>query len=218
MLTLQGDKLENWYALLNQSPEARKEFMEVMIREGMLLVKVWNGKEWRYADFIWEVGPSVPKDQVVRLNISEIPGKILKIKLESTTGFWLVNCVQADYSIDCPIQVRELNPCYAKNHRGEDILDYIESIDHQYYVMPRFNSWADVKFDALPDPDGYDRTYILKCNGYYTIDIESTGDPKYDLITKFMNEPGAYGQYTVDMLQKFTEQYFTQNGDMNHAF
>ena len=215
---LQGGELENWYSMLNQSPEAREELTEVMIREGMLLVKLWNGKDWQYSDFIWEVGPSVPKDQVVRLNISDIPGDILKVKLESITGFWVVNCVQADYSIDSSIKVQELSPCYAENHLGEDIKEYIGLVDHQYYVMPKFNSWADVKFSALPNHKGYERSFILKCTGYYTIDIESEGDPKHELIAKFMNEPGAYGQYTIGMLQKYTEQYFAHIGDMKNEF
>jgi hypothetical protein len=210
MLKLQGNELQSWYDLMNHSSEVRQELREAMIREGMLLIKLWDGKTWQTKDFIWEVGPALPKDQIVWLDLRKLKGEKLKLKLESTPGFWIVNSIQADYTPDLPIQITELSPVKAKDYQGKDLKVVLSTIDGNYYVMPSTEDWAELTFIAPPLRKGADRSFVLKSTGYYTINVIAGGEPQKDLIVHLMNEPGAYGQYSLQMFNQHLAKALAQ--------
>lgn len=205
LLTLHGRELPNWYALMNSSAAARATLFEVMIREGMLQVKLWNGASWQEAGFVWEVGPSVPKDQAVWLDLKNIPGELLRVKLESTAGFWMINHVAIDFTPDAEIKVTELAPVQAFDHLHRDVREVLANNDGRYYEMPTTQDWAELVFAAPPPTEGYQRSVLLKSAGYYEIHVSAEGQPQRELLAKLMNEPGAYGQYTLRLLQGYME-------------
>lgn len=210
MLAFQGRDLDHWYETLNQSEALRKALLQTMVREGMLLVYAWDGQKWRYQDFIWEVGPALPKDQVVELDLSDIPGNILRIRLEVPPGFWMVNSVQADFSSNSPLKVQELSPVYAKNGTGRNILSLLLSEDGRHYVMEKTGEFAEVQFPAIQKQPGTSRTFILQISGYYTIHVQAKGEPQYARVERFMKQPGAYTRYTLELLNHYLVS------EMNH--
>jgi hypothetical protein len=202
-LELHGRDLDKWYDVWNSSQEARQRLQEVMVREGMLLIKLWKGDSWQNAGFIWEVGASISRDQVVRLDISGIPSDVLRIRLESTPGIWTVNSVQADYSTDVPFQVIEASLEGATDHLGNDVSELLEEADGRYYVMDT-EDWAKLSFSAPRKQDGLDRTYLVKSSGYYIIKVPADGEPQTKLLAQFMTQPGAFGRYTIQLLNEMT--------------
>jgi hypothetical protein len=202
LLELHGHGLDDWYALMNSSESARDALTKAMIREGMLLTQLWNGSEWETANFVWEVGPMVAKDQVVVLDIRDVPGEDLHVRLESTAGFWIVNSVRADYGPDGGIEVCELTSSVARNHRGEDVSDLLRATDDRHYAMPTTQDWAELVFTAPPRKPGLDRSVLLASTGYYTIHVASEDEPQPALIDELLNVPGAYGQFTLRLLEE----------------
>lgn len=202
-LELHGDELENTYNLLNSSEEASEALQEAMKREAMLLIKVWNGKTWQTFNGLPVVGAAVAKDQVVWLDIRNVPGEVLRLRLESTVGLWIVNSIQADYTPDLPLEITELSLTQAIDHSGRDLKELLNTIDGRYYEMPTLEDWAELTFKAPSEEEGLERSFILKCTGYYTIHTDAEGEPQRDLIAKLMSEPGAYGQYTLQLLNGY---------------
>ncbi|NUM77932.1 hypothetical protein HUU40_26520 [candidate division KSB1 bacterium] len=202
LLALHGRELPDWYALMNSSPAARAALFQAMVREGMLLVHVWNGQVWQEAGFFWEVGPSLAKDQVLWLDLSNIPGENLRVKLESTAGFWMINSVVIDYSPEAELIVTELLPEQARDHLGQDQREILTDNDGRYYVMPAVQDWAELVFVAPPLRKGQQRSVVLKSSGYYEIHVSAEGEPQRELVSRLMAEPGAYGQYTLRMLNQ----------------
>ena len=201
-LKLHGRELENWYRLLDNSMEARTQLQQAMIREGMPNIESWNGKEWLPSGFIWETGTFNFRDQVLWLDITKIPGDILRVRLESTAGFVMVNSVRADFSEDLPVETFEVSPSEAKDTKGKDLRVSLETTDNRYHLMYT-SDWAELTFIAPPVKKGYQRTYILKSTGYYTINVSTEGEPQTDLITRFINEPYAFGQYSIRLLNGY---------------
>jgi hypothetical protein len=202
MLELHGRELKNWYDLMNRSGEARQALQQVMIREGMLLIKIWDGQSWQPAGFVWEVGPSLPKDQVVRLDLTNIPGRVLRLRLESTAGFWMINSIQADFSSDPPLQITVLSAIQAVDQMGRDLKDLLQDDDGRHYVMATLHDWAELTFVAPPRLPELERSFVLQSTGYYKIQVAAEGPPQRDLIERLMAEPGAYGQYTLRLLNR----------------
>lgn len=203
LLALQGRELAQWYAQLNDSPAARAALLQAMVREGMLRVHVWNGLAWQEAGFFWEVGPSVPKDQALWLDLSHVPEEVVRIKLESTAGFWMINNIAIDYSPDAEVIVTALLPERARDHRGRDQRAALAHNDGQYYAMPTTQDWAELTFAAPPLRTGYARSVVLQSSGYYEIHVRAAGEPQHELVQQLMTEPGAYGQYTLRVLQQY---------------
>lgn len=205
LLALHGRELPNWYALMNSSAAARAALVQAMIREGMLQIKLWNGASWQEAGFVWEVGPSVPKDQAVRLDLKNIPGEILRIKLESTAGFWMINHVAIDFTPDAEIKVTELAPVQGFDHLHRDVREVLTNNDGRYYEMPTTQDWAELVFVTPPRIKGHQRSVLLKSSGYYEIHVPAEGEPQRELLAKLMTEAGAYGQYTLRLLQGYVD-------------
>lgn len=213
LLELHGRELHNWYRLMNTSREARESLKKAMIREGMLLVQLWNGETWKAVDFMWEVGPAMPKDQVVVLDLRGIAGEVLRIRLESTVGLWIINSVQADYSPDLPVSVTEVSAAEAVTHDGKDIREILRAVDGRHYVMPTQEDWAELLFQTPAPRQGYGRSIILESTGYYTIHVPAEGDPQEELFARLMSEPGAFGQYTLRILNEHLRLALAELGE-----
>jgi hypothetical protein len=208
-LELHGRDLAGWYELMNSSVKARQAFQRAVIREGMLLIKLWNGENWQTAGFVWEVGANVFRDQLVRLDIQGIPGEVLQVKLESTAGFWMINSVQVDYTPDLPLDVTELSISEAKDHLGTDLQQILQATDNRYYEMST-GDWAELIFRVPPPKKEYQRSFILKTSGYYTINVTAEGVPQTELVNRFITEPAAFGQYTLQLLNGYVTSALAQ--------
>lgn len=202
-LRMHGRELDNWYELMNSSESERDRLLEAFVREGMLLIDLWYGGQWQYSGFIWEVGTSTFREQIVCLDIGDISGDILRMKLESTSGFWMINSVFADYSPNITINTTEISPAKAVDQEGENILSSLLDADERYHTMSTYD-WAELEFNVPPRKGNLERTYIIKSTGYYTVNVPTSGDPKTELLEKYLTEPGAFGRYTVRKFNNIT--------------
>ena len=199
---LQGGQVEKWYEELNSSPPARLQLFESMVREGMLLISVWDGNQWQDAGFVWEVGANAFRDQVVQLDISKIPGQILRVKLESTPGLWMVNSVQADYSVDQEVEVTELSPSRSIDRQGKDVSTLLEETDDRYYTMIT-GDWAELVFSCPPRNPDLQYSYIFKSTGYYLSNVPPGTQRQSQLAARLISEPGYFSQYSLRLLNQY---------------
>jgi hypothetical protein len=210
MLALQGDQLDAWYQSLNTSEAARKELMGLMVREGMLQIKVWTGAGWKDVGFVWEVGPAAARDVALGIDLSAVQSTTLKMRLEFPVGFWAINAVKISYNDQSPSMVTELAPSKAIGHSGQALMDVLSQSDQKYYAMPTTSDWAHISFKAIPLKKGFKRSFVLKSNGYYTIHMNPTGKRQDALIEHIKNTPGAYGQFTLQKLQQYKQDATNQ--------
>jgi hypothetical protein len=139
----------------------------------------------------------------VDLDIVNISGNELRVRLESTAGLWMVNSVQADFTPDVQLKITELNATTAVDQNGRDVRQLLQSSDDRYYLMEKPGLGADMTFEAPPRTEGMDRSYILKSTGYYTIHVPEEGVLQRSLVQKLGTEPGAFGSYTIRLLNDF---------------
>jgi len=207
VIALLGPEADAWCTRIARSADARESLEQAMIREGMLVVKVWNGSNWKDADFVWGVGPRMPKDQLVKLDVGDITGNRLRVRLESTAGFWMINSVLADYSPDMPLEITELVAAEATDQLGRDIRSPLVRTDDNYYVMPTNSDRAEIAFAAPDTHKGRNRSFVFKCSGYYNIHVPYGSEPHPELMARLISEPGAFGRFSLEML----------NNEMNAA-
>jgi hypothetical protein len=188
LFKLKGDGQLRWYQRLERDPEERQRMLAWMKREGMLHVKVWQDGAWVEQGVLPDVGPRVSKDQVAVLDLSHVAGDIIRIKLESATDLWRINCVSLDYSPDLPVEVAEISLARAVDERGEDVTDVLGREDGSYYVTIK-GQHAQLTFVDLPARAGLKRHCAVRAKGYYHPWFNTQGKDQTALADRVLTEP-----------------------------
>lgn len=115
---------------------------------------------------------------------------MLKIRLACATDLWCIDQVYVDYSSDGSVHSTELKPVKAITGRGDDVSHLLNTSDDNYYVTIN-NQYADVEFTALPMPDGCERSYVVKTQGFYYQWLQADGPSQDDLVEEILTTPGA---------------------------
>lgn len=202
VLNLMGSDLPEWYEKLNVSSADRQLMHDAMVREGMLLVSIWDGKNWRPAGHVWEVGSAIPKDIALETDLTGIPGDILRVRLDCPPGVWMLDRVEADFSYSTGASgVQTIMPWKATDEKGLDITAALNNTDHQYFIMPDTKVRATVEYRMPEGPaKGFERTFILQSSGYYTVHCKNEAKPQPALFRQLLETPGAYDRYVLEQL------------------
>jgi hypothetical protein len=144
-------------------------------------LRVWveTKKGWQTRQMIYGGGPFVPKDMIYTLNVGDVPGSTLKIKLMPPVGFWMIDRLAVDYGMDSaspPIELMAEEAVVPDLPAG-DALDAIAREDGQCLILPNRGDAAEMIFTAPPLAPGKERSIILKTICRYEIrpDVGGTG-------------------------------------------
>ncbi len=209
-LELYGTNVEKRYEALRVPGPAqawRDSFNE---REELyrLRLQVDTPAGWVTKGLIVGGGPFVSKDRVYLLDLADVPGDVLKIKLCPPAEFWMINSLAVDYDADLPVQVHELEATRAVDDAGHDIRPALTSADGRYFAMPLKGDRAELTFRAPAHAPGMERSVILKANGYYDIHLRAEGPPQNDTLLRFALEPGFVVQYSFREFLKWRAETY----------
>lgn len=214
-LDLYGDKVDEWYDEVNNLGPAYFKMVNTHVREELysLQIRVETEDGWRSKGLIIGGGPFISEDKVYSLDISDVPGDTLRIKLTPPAAFWMINCLAVDYTEDLPVQVTEIKAIEAVDHKGQDVRGMLKSNDNNYLIMPNIGDRADLIFESPPHMEGMERTVILKASGYYDIHLEGKGEPQLQIIDKIYSEPGFAVQYAFKEFLKWKKEIMAKITD-----
>ena len=188
---LRGPNFLELYKQLETDTSMGKRMLSFMKREGMLHVSVWKGDRWVELGALPDVGPLISKEQLVLLNVGDIGGEVIKIKLESSTDLWRLDRVAIDFSKDLPLSVQEAPLVSALDESGQSVAGQLRVDDDQYYVTTP-GQFADLSFGEIPPAKGMSRTFIVKARGYYHIWASPGKTDRGDIVERILREP-LYG-------------------------
>lgn len=201
-LELYGKGIDDWYEEIDNFGPARSQLFKMNVREELsgLQIRVDTGKDWKSKGMILGGGPLASEDRVYSIDVSDVTGDTLRIKLTPPRAFWMINYLAVDYTQDLPISVTEVEAVEAIDHTGQDVSGLLTGTDNQYLAMPNIGDSAKIVFISPPKTASMNRTIFLKANGYYNIHLQSVGEPQYELLNRIHTEPGfaikkAYKEY-----------------------
>jgi hypothetical protein len=158
-------------------------------------VKSNNG--WHRKGSIFGGGPFITEERIVPIDISDIRGPKLEIKISPPAGFWQFDSFNIDYSEDLPVEVQEISANSIFDNDGADITSILENIDDDYYAMPFKGQKAVLTF-PVPEPiPGMKRTVFAKVNGYYDIYLDASGEPQTEILKEIENNPDFIIKYSL---------------------
>jgi len=200
-ISMHGTATQAWYDSLNARPAQLERFGAMMAREGFLQVSVWSGERWLPSGAIGAPGPELAKRQVLPLDLSEVTGDTVHVRLESAPTFWWIDHVALDPSDERPVQARTIPPATATDGQGRDLLPLLTRMDQRYYVIETGEA-AELRFDVPPVPAGQIRSYLVRSAGWYRIRAAAEGEPEVALLDKLLLEPGAGSRFSVDRMNR----------------
>lgn len=205
MLQMRGDGVDAWYQGVNEQGPQLTELHRFNLQEELYFQRLWvqRGDEWVERGLISGGGPLIAEDRIVDLDVSDVPGETLKIRLNPPRGFWTLDYIAVEYEThDAPL-VMEVPISVGRDQTGADVTDLLAKPDERYYVMEQVGNWAAVEFRVPPPLEETQRSVFLKTTGYYEIQIDKTRPEEKELISRMLTTPGAIVSYAMDEYLKF---------------
>lgn len=178
----------NWAAALEADPARASAMGAQLAKEAFLSVSVWDGAAWRFQSLAWEAGPELVKRQVVPIDLSLVPGDVVRVRLEAPASFWLIDHVALAMPSDREVRTTILAPAVVGPGAADDLLATIAAEDGRELTMETGDSFV-IGFRAPPIPKGRARTYLLRSTGWYQIRVADS--PVDRALLESLEEPGA---------------------------
>jgi len=207
MLSMYGDQIDEWYERVdNMNGDAEKEqMMQFVVREELyyLNIHINENDSWNSQGLIFGGGPLLAETKTYPLNLQNVEGDSLVIRLNPPFGFWTLDYIAVEYEDNIAPSYKELKISKAINDNGKNIIESIDKIDDDYYAMPIVGDYYLVEFDAIPKIENLERTYFLKTTGYYNLHLDENKPMQKELLYQIVNERGKVVEYSLELFNQW---------------
>ena len=213
MLQLRGDRVDDWYQAIDSHGPELLELYYFIDREELYILKIHikDGDQWVEQSFIPGGGPLVTEDRVIPLDLSEISGDKIVLRLEPPPGFWQIDYIAMDYGPAKQMVSYEIPLKTAIDHKGKEITPFLNQADSIYHQMPLTDDWFEAEFAAPEINTRMRRSIFLKTTGYYEIRLDKSQPKQTDLIRSLIATPGKI----VDFSNKRYSEWFKEQFNLN---
>ena len=185
-----------WYDSMNARPAAARAMQARLAREAFLAASLRTGSGWTPAGTFWEAGPEIVKRQALDLDLANVTGDTVYVRLASAPAFWTIDRVAMDFTPDRAVTVRELPLLTARDLAGRDVAPLLAAADHRDLALAHGDA-ATVTFAVPPLPSGLARTFLLRSTGWYHVDSPETGAPDLVALGALARDSLAVGRASV---------------------
>ena len=207
-LDLYGYKVSEWYQQMNHHGPIFFKTNNMQLREELyaLQIRVETDEGWKSKGLLVGGGPFISENKAYVLDVSDVSGDMLRIKLTPPATFWMINYLAVDYSEDVPVDVQEISPIQAVDNKGQDVREILEQTDNIYLIMPNIGDAVEMIFESPNRDEGLSRSVLLKASGYYDIHLKGEGEPQYKLLDRLHTEPEFVVQYAFQEFLKWRRE------------
>jgi hypothetical protein len=213
MLQLRGSEVTEWYATLDNGGAPLDALRAWNIREELYVLKldVDEAGTWRPRGLLPGGGPFIAETRVVPLDVSNVTGDSLRVRIRPPSGFWALNSFAVTYDDnEQPLAVTTVQPLSAQTSDGRDLLGDLRAADDRYYAMPNTGDRAMISFVATPARDGAERTVFLHTRGYYRLHLPEQGPADSVTLQRISDQPDAAARMAAE---SFAKQRFARSGN-----
>jgi hypothetical protein len=197
-LELFGGRIDSHYRALARKGRAYREFAELALESEMYLMQIRADRAgtWVARGVISGGGPIISERRAYDIDVSDLPGDRLRLKLTPAAHCWRIDAIAVDYGQEAPFAVHEISSTSAATETGADVLRTLAAEDGDYHVMPDVGDHLELVFPA-PADGGMRRTAFLEVSGYYDINLRRRGVPNYSLLARLRRTSDPLLEYSV---------------------
>ena len=109
-LEVRGEALPAWYSDVDAHGPEYGTILGWQMREELYLLKIWveTNDGWKVKGLLAGGGPYVSKAKAYVLDIADVPGETLRIRLRPPVNFWMLNRLAVDYGEDTALRTAEM--------------------------------------------------------------------------------------------------------------
>jgi hypothetical protein len=204
MIETRGERVNDWYASLDERGPALAELIRFNQREEIYFLKVYvhEGDQWVQRGWIPGGAPAASELRAIPLDLGGVKGDSVSVRVEPPRGYWSFDYVAMSYHELPAPESRVLPATRATTHDDSDIAALIASADASYYEMKHVGDAVRITFAAPATPPAGKRSVFLDARGYYHTQIDETQPEQTALIADVLERDGAVVRYS---LQRFAE-------------
>ena len=189
----------NTFAEKQRKEPARKLHQWGMDQSIPLSVYVHTKKGWKFVDYFNSIGPLASRDIVMPIDLSEVEGQEVKVKLESGFMFWEVDYAAMDFSDNMPV-LPKIIPLPLPSMKMEMTYTIIAATDDKYLMQPDIGNVVMASYPA--ETRGRQvRSIFLHSRGYYEYIRDYKNTPNLLFLLDFKNK-GAFPKFSREMYQR----------------
>ena len=140
---------------------------------------VMTNAGWKKLGVFQNAGIVKEKLMGMDIDLDQVPGNEVKIKLEAAFRFWEIDQIGLTQDGQRMDQFEEVPLRSAINESGQDVAALLQNIDDQYAVQPAAGSQIELTFD---NSAGKGEIYVLQGTGYYRHVREYAHEPQWKAI------------------------------------
>lgn len=168
-----------------------------------LEVSVKTKQGWEKMADLTTLGPLATREIVVPVDLKNVDGSSIEIKLSSGFMFWEIDYAAIDFSVDSDFSVETVAPSIATDETGKDVLPLLDKKDGIYLEQPVPGNCVTLEYKCLPQRLNTSQTYILHTRGYYIHKRDLKGSPNIAFLKQF-RKPGGLSSYSLELYKKFS--------------
>lgn len=196
-----GSRYDEWVKMRNKrSPEYLQQWS---LDQGIpLAVYLETASGLEFVDYFNVPGPAGDKRDILQIDLSEVTGDRVNIKLVSGVMFWDFDYAGMDFSRDIKVNRTVVSVDNASDDTGKEVSSLLIHDDNRYLVQPEINNEARLNFKVPPLVPGTERSVFLHSKGNYQPVRDASGKPDMDLLVS-MRRPGMFVRFTKDHFLRY---------------
>lgn len=179
-----GGQYDDWVKKeANSSTENR--IQRIIDNNFPLSIYVKKDENWQLIDYLFTVGPLASRDFVVPLDISDLSGDEIEVKLETGFMFWELDYAGIDFSVNRNMEKTVLKPYVAIGTGSKDWANALAHKDNKYMIQENIGEVTELLFEAPEPAQDESISTFLRVQGYYELIRDFKGTPKMVELNKF---------------------------------
>lgn len=157
---------------------------------------------WKFVDYFNSIGPLASRDIVMPIDLSQVKGENVKIKLECGFMFWEVDYAAMDFTENIPVKVSEITSESAIDERGNNVSSLIAATDNKYLIQPEIGNVATIQYAASAPTDRNIQSVFLHSRGYYEYIRNYKNMPNILTLQSFKDK-GGFTKFSKNQYNEF---------------
>lgn len=189
-----GTSYNRWMEQQEKLPSAER-LQKIKENEFPLSIYIKKNGKWVFVDDLLTVGPLATRDFVIPIEMADIQGDEVEIKVETGFMFWEMDYAGMDFTSQKPMSMDIIKPAMAVGTGARNWTSALKEADKNYMAQDSVGQITEITYPSVKHRDDEAQTVFLHTRGYYTLIRNFEGLPHIVELNKFKT-PGYFSDFS----------------------